>query len=99
VEAVSQDAARTLHQFQNVPPDRNAPPKATTAGTVAPRWRYGERTFQLSKNQPGQTACSESGCQRQSRAEHHRRNIATDPEYRQVCWTARRNGGPVVFAG
>ena len=52
---------------------------------VERRCRYCERIFQPSKYQPGQSVCSDSGCQRRRRAEYHRQKIAADPEYRQVC--------------
>lgn len=49
------------------------------------RCHYCERIFQPSKHQPGQTVCSDRGCQRRRRADYHRQKIAGDPEYRQVC--------------
>ena len=52
---------------------------------VERRCRYCERIFQPSKYQPGQSVCSEPGCQRRRRADYHRQRIAADPEYRQVC--------------
>ena len=52
---------------------------------VERRCRFCERIFQPSKYQPGQSVCSDSGCQRRRRAEYHRHKIAADPEYRQVC--------------
>ncbi len=52
---------------------------------VERRCRYCERIFQPSKYQPGQSVCSETGCQRRRRADYHRQRIAADPEYRQVC--------------
>jgi hypothetical protein len=52
---------------------------------VQRRCRYCERIFQPSKYQPAQAVCSDLGCQRRRRAEYHRRKIAADPEYRQVC--------------
>jgi hypothetical protein len=54
------------------------------------RCRYCERPFQPSKYQPGQSVCSDSGCQRRRRAEYHRQKIAADPEYRQVCLDSPR---------
>lgn len=57
---------------------------------------YCERIFQPSKYQPGQSVCSDPGCQRRRRAEYHRQKIATDPGYRQVCWMAHRNGDPGI---
>jgi len=52
---------------------------------VERRCRYCERMFQPSKYQPAQLVCSDPGCQRRRRAEYHRKKIAADPEYRQVC--------------
>jgi|NGEPerStandDraft_6_1074524.scaffolds.fasta_scaffold49235_1 hypothetical protein len=52
---------------------------------VERRCRYCERIFQPSKYQPGQSVCSDPGCQRRRRTEYHRQKIAADPEYRQVC--------------
>ena len=52
---------------------------------VERRCRYCDRVFQPSKFQPGQSICSGSECQRRRRSETHRRKIASDPEYRQVC--------------
>ena len=49
------------------------------------RCRYCERPFQPSKYRPGQSVCSDRGCQRRRRAEYHRQKIASDAEYRQVC--------------
>ena len=74
------------------------------------RCRYCERVFQPSKLQPGQSVCSRSDCQRQRRCESHRRKIASDPEYRQVCqdssrkwrtrhpeyWRRRRQSHPAI---
>jgi len=52
---------------------------------VERRCRHCERIFQSSKYQTAQVVCSDPGCQRRRRAEYHRRKIAADPEYRQVC--------------
>lgn len=49
------------------------------------RCSYCERIFQHSKYQPKQSVCSDAACRRRRRADHHRRKIAVDPEYRQVC--------------
>jgi hypothetical protein len=57
--------------------------------------RYCQKSFQPSKFQPLQSACSEPDCQRQRRTDYHKKKIATDPEYREVCrdsprkWRAR----------
>jgi len=77
---------------------------------VQRRCRYCERVFQPSKFQPGQSICSESDCQRRRRSDTHRRKIASDPEYRQVCrdssrkwrtrnseyWRRRRESNPAI---
>lgn len=77
---------------------------------VERRCRYCERVFYQSKFQPGQSVCSESGCQRRRRADYHRLKIASDPEYRQVCqdscrkwrsqnpeyWRRRRENNPTI---
>ena len=77
---------------------------------VERRCRYCERVFQPSKFQLSQSVCGGSDCQRQRRAESHRRKIASDPEYRQVCqdssrkwrtrnpeyWRRRRESNPAV---
>jgi hypothetical protein len=77
---------------------------------VQRRCRYCERVFQPSKFQPGQLVCSESDCQRRRRSDGHRRKIASDPEYRQVCqdssrkwrtrnpeyWRRRRESHPAI---
>ena len=52
---------------------------------VERRCRYCEQVFQPSKYQPEQMVCSAPACQRRRRADYHRRKIADDPEYRQVC--------------
>jgi hypothetical protein len=57
---------------------------------VERRCRYCERVFQPSKFQPGQTVCSEADCQRRRRSDTHRRKLASDPEYRQVCQDSSR---------
>jgi len=77
---------------------------------VERRCRYCERGFQPSKYQPGQAVCSQPDCQRRRRADYHRRKIAEDLEYRQVCqdssqkwrtrnpeyWRRRREGNPAI---
>jgi len=57
---------------------------------VERRCRYCERAFQPSKFQPGQAVCSEWECQRRRRSDAHRRKLASDPEYRQVCQDSSR---------
>jgi hypothetical protein len=77
---------------------------------VERRCRYCERVFQPSRFQPRQSVCSESDCQRRRRSDGHRRKIASDPEYRQVCqdssrkwrtrnpeyWQLRRERNPAI---
>ena len=46
---------------------------------------YCQRSFQPSKFQPAQAACSDPVCQRRRRSDYHRRKVATDPVYRQGC--------------
>lgn len=57
----------------------------TTALMPGRRCLYCQKTFQPTKYQPAQTVCGGSDCQRQRRNDYHRRKIATDAEYRQVC--------------
>ena len=60
--------------------------------------RYCQCSFQPSKFQPAQTACSDPACQRRRRNDYHRRKVANDPVYRQVCqdsaqqWRAEHPG-------
>ena len=60
--------------------------------------RFCQRSFQPSKFQPAQTACSDPACQRRRRNDYHRRKVATDPVYRQGCrdsaqqWRAEHPG-------
>lgn len=62
------------------------------------RCRYCQQVFQPSKFQPRQAVCSGAECQRKRRTEYHRKKIAADPEYREVCrdsprkWRARHRG-------
>lgn len=76
------------------------------------RCRYCQQAFQPSKYRPGQSVCSEPACQRRRRSDDHRRRLAADPEYRQVCrdslqkwrarhrdyWKRRRQDHPEVAA-
>jgi hypothetical protein len=50
-------------------------------------WRclYCQKNFQPSKFQRRQAVCGEADCQRRRRADYHRRKLAADPEYRDVC--------------
>jgi hypothetical protein len=47
--------------------------------------RYCQNSFPPSKFQPAQAACGDPEYQRRRRNDYHRRKIATDPIYRQVC--------------
>lgn len=76
------------------------------------RCRYCQQAFHPSKYRPGQAVCSDPGCQRRRRSDDHRRRLAADPEYRQVCrdspqkwrtrhrdyWKRRRRDHPEVAA-
>lgn len=55
-----------------------------------PRCRYCEKSFRPSKFQPRQAICSEADCQRQRRKDYHKKKVASDPEYRQVCQDSSR---------
>lgn len=57
---------------------------------VERRCRYCDQVFQPSKFQPGQQVCSGADCQRRRRSDEHRRRVACDPEYQQVCRDAAR---------
>ena len=46
--------------------------------------RLRHQSFEPSKFRPDQSVCSPPLCQRQGRAEYHRRKIDTDPVYAQV---------------
>ena len=46
---------------------------------------YCQSSFQPSKFQPAQAACSDPACQRRRRSDYHRRKVATDLVYRQGC--------------
>lgn len=48
------------------------------------RCPYCQQSFQPSLYRPQQSVCSQPACQRQRRADYHRRKIQSDPEYRQV---------------
>lgn len=43
-----------------------------------------QQSFEPSKFRPDQSVCGQPACQRQRRAEYHRRKIDTDPVYAQV---------------
>ena len=52
--------------------------------------RFCQKPFQPSRYHPEQTACSESPCQQQRRAESRQKKLAKDPEYREVCRDSSR---------
>ena len=54
------------------------------------RCRYCQQVFQPSAYHPQQTVCNRPACQRQRQRDYHRRKIATDPVYRQVCLESPR---------
>lgn len=62
------------------------------------RCLYCKQVFQFSKFQRRQAVCGATDCQRRRRTEYHRKKLATDPEYRDVCrdsprkWRARHAG-------
>jgi hypothetical protein len=49
------------------------------------RCLYCQQTFQPSKFQRRQSVCGEADCQRRRRGDYHRRKLAADSEYRDVC--------------
>jgi hypothetical protein len=49
------------------------------------RCLYCQQVFQPSKFQRRQAVCGEGDCQRRRRTDYHRRKLAADPEYRDVC--------------
>jgi hypothetical protein len=54
------------------------------------RCRYCQEVFQASIYRPQQTVCGQAPCQRQRQRDYHRRKIASDPLYRQVCLESPR---------
>jgi hypothetical protein len=62
------------------------------------RCLYCQQSFQPSKFQPRQAVCGGADCQRRRRSECHRKKLAADPEYRDVCrdnprkWRSRNPG-------
>lgn len=52
--------------------------------------RYCQRIFQLSIYRPQQSVCSGPECQRQRRAEYHRRKIRIDSVYAQVVQDSQK---------
>lgn len=47
--------------------------------------RFCQCSFHASRFHPEQTVCAAAECQRQRRREYHRRKVAADSVYRQVC--------------
>ena len=47
--------------------------------------RFCQCSFDLSRYHPEQTVCASVECQRRRRGEYHRRKVAADSVYRQVC--------------
>lgn len=60
--------------------------------------RFCPSSFQPSRFHPEQSVCASAECQRQRRREYHRRKVAADSVYRQVCndssqkWRAENPG-------
>src|SRR5919112_1150198 len=54
------------------------------------RCLYCQQIFQPSKFQRRQAVCGEADCQRRRRADYHRRKLAADPEYSDVCCDSPR---------
>lgn len=52
---------------------------------------YCQQPFLPSLYRPGQTVCGAPDCQRQRRREYHRRKLAADALYREVCRDSQRN--------
>jgi hypothetical protein len=52
--------------------------------------RFCQQQFQPSRFHPEQTVCSCPPCQQRRRAESRKRQLAGDPEYRQVCRDSAR---------
>jgi hypothetical protein len=52
--------------------------------------RFCQQSFEPSKFRPDQSVCGQPACQRQRRAEYHRRKIDTDPEYAQVVGDSQK---------
>jgi hypothetical protein len=51
---------------------------------------YCQQAFFPDPYHPQQLVCSQADCQRQRRRDYHRRKIASDPVYRQVCLESPR---------
>jgi hypothetical protein len=57
---------------------------------VERRCLYCQQVFQPSKFQPSQAVCGGTDCECRRRTEYHRKKLAADPEYRQVCRDSSR---------
>lgn len=57
---------------------------------VERRCPYCQTAFTPSNYQPRQSVCSKADCQRQRCNEYHRKKIAADAEYRDVCCDSAR---------
>ncbi len=51
---------------------------------------YCHQFFVPSRYRPQQRVCSRPQCQRRRKREDHRRRLASDPEYREICRDSRR---------
>jgi hypothetical protein len=51
---------------------------------------YCRQAFCADPYHPQQRVCSQADCQRQRRRDYHRRKIASDPVYQQVCLESPR---------
>jgi hypothetical protein len=54
------------------------------------RCRYCDQNFEPCRGHPEQAVCSQRACQQRRRAQSRRQQLATDPEYRQVCRESAR---------
>jgi len=69
-----------------------------SGGMVQRPCRFCHCSFCASRFHPEQTVCAAADCQRQRRREYHRRKVAADSVYRQVCndssrkWRAANSG-------
>jgi hypothetical protein len=52
---------------------------------LQPPCRFCQCAFDPSRYHPEQTVCKAAECQQRIRREYHRRKVAADPVYRQVC--------------
>lgn len=54
------------------------------------RCRYCQQAFQPDPYHPQQRVCTQPACQSQRRSDYHRKKIASDPVYQQVCLESPR---------